>query len=49
MLHFDGLKVIRPDRLDFHGENHVDHARAAVKDEIGVGYDIALATINGDI
>ena len=46
---FDDLKVIRPDRLDSLGENRVDRARAAVSPEIGAGYDIALAVINGDM
>ena len=48
-FHFDDFKVIRPDRLDILGENRIDRARAAVSVEIGVGYDIALAVINGDI
>ena len=46
---FDDFKVIRPDRLDSLGENRVDRARAAVSDQIGAGYDMALGVINGDI
>ena len=46
---FDDLKMIRPDRLDSLSENRVDRARAAVSEEIGRGYDIALGIINGDI
>ena len=46
---FDDLKVILPDRIDSLSENRVDHARAAVSEDIGRGYDIALGFINGDI
>ena len=46
---FDDLKVIRPDWLDSLGENRVNRSRAAVSDDIGRGYDIALGMINGDI
>ena len=48
-LGFDDLKVIRPDRLDSLSENRVDCARAAISEDIGKGYDIALGMINGDI
>ena len=46
---FDDLKVILPDRIDSLSENRVDRARAAVSEDIGRGYDIALGFINGDI
>ena len=46
---FDDFKVIRPERLDSLGENRVDRGRAAVSDQIGAGYDMALGGINGHI
>ena len=46
---FDDLKVILPDRIDSLSENRVDHARVAVSEDMGQGYDIALGFINGDI
>ena len=46
---FGDLKVILPDRIDSLSENRVDRARAAVSEDIGRGYDIALGFINGDI
>ena len=46
---FDDLKVIKADRVELLAENRVDRHRAAVSSEIGVGYDIALANLNGDI
>ena len=46
---FNDFKVIRPDRLDSLGENRVDRSRAAISEEIGAGYDVALGVINGDI
>ena len=48
-FHYDDLKVIKPGRLDALGENRIDRKRAAVSQDIGVGYDVALATLNGDI
>jgi hypothetical protein len=46
---FGDFKVIQPGRLDVLGENRVDRKRADVSREIGMGYNIALATMNGDI
>ena len=48
-LHFEDYKLVRPDRLEDLGENRVDRARASVSREIGIGYDIALAMVNGDL
>ena len=43
------FRVIRPGRVDHLAENRVDQFRAAVSEEIGAAYDVALAIQNGDI
>ena len=48
-FHLGDLKVIQPGRLEPLAENRVDKYRAAVSDEIGIAYDLALATMHGDI
>ena len=48
-FHYNDFKVIKPGRLDALGENRIDRKRATVSQDIGVGYDVALATLNGDI
>ena len=45
----DDFKVVKSDRIQALGENRVDKFRAAVSEEIGVAYDVALATQSGDI
>ena len=41
--------MIRPGRVDHLAENRVDRFCAAVSEEIGAAYDVALAIQNGDI
>ena len=48
-LNYNDYKIIKPGRLDALGENHVNHYRAAVSQEIGAGYDLALAMLSRDI
>ena len=45
----DDFKVVKSDRIQALGENRVDKFRAAVSEEIGVVYDVALVTQSGDI
>ena len=42
-------KMVKPSRVQALGENGVDKYQAAVSQEIGVAYDIAVATLCGDI
>jgi hypothetical protein len=46
---FGDKRVVTVDKLDTLGENRVDRHRAAVREDIGVGYDLALAILNGDV
>ena len=48
-FYIEDLKVIKPGRLQHLAENRVDKYRAAISDEIGIAYDLALATLHGDI
>ena len=47
--YYNDYKIIKPGKLEILGENRVDRTRAAVSTDIGIGYDIALAALNGDI
>ena len=42
-------KVVKSSRVEALEENRGDKYRAAVSQEIGAAYDIAVATLNGDI
>ena len=46
---YNDYKVVKSSRVEALGENRVDKYRAAVSQEIGAAYDIAVATLNGDI
>ena len=42
-------KVVKSDRVQALGENRVDKYRAAISEDIGVAYDVALAIQSDDI
>lgn len=48
-FYIEDLKVTKPGRLQHWAENRVDKYCAAISDEIGIAYDLALATLHGDI
>ena len=45
----EDYKVVKSEKIQALGENRVDKYRAAVSEEIGAAYDVALATQSGDI